>query len=85
MVQPNQENWQRIYSDLYPDNTAMRIDSLPRAGVTRLTIINQFGAEVSFMFGKQQAFQAAFALMKSLDVMQHVDVYAPIPPSEVRP
>lgn len=80
-----QIEWQRVYSDLYPDNSAMRIECAPKVGLTRLSIISPNGIEVCYVFGQQQAFQAAFALLKSLDMLAHIPMYAPIPPSEVRP
>lgn len=80
-----QIEWQRVYSDLYPDNSAMRIECAPKAGLTRLSIISPNGIEVCYVFGQQQAFQAAFALLKSLDMLAHIPMYAQIPPSEVRP
>lgn len=70
--------WQRVYSDLYPDNSAMRIECAPQAGLTRLIIISPHGAEVCYVFGNQQAFQAAFALLKSLDMMAHAGIYKPM-------
>lgn len=82
-MNPN-DGWQRVYSDLYPDNTAMRVECNPRYGLTRLIVINSQGIEVVYVFGQQQAFQAAFALMKSLDLMAHADIYKTVPPAEVR-
>ena len=64
--------WQQMYSDVYPDNTCMRIDSAPKLGLTRLTVIGANGIEVCYVFGQTQAFQAAYALLKSLNTIGHV-------------
>lgn len=66
--------WQKMYSDVYPDNSAMRVESETVLRLTKLTIIGTTGAEVCFVFAENQAFQAAYALLKSINTIGHAEL-----------
>lgn len=66
--------WRQMYSDVYPNNTAMRVECEPKLGMTRLTVVGDRGVEVCYVFGQEQAFQAAYALLKSLNTIGHAEM-----------
>ena len=66
--------WRQMYSDVYQDNSAMRVECEPKLGLTRLTIISNKGVEVCYVFAQTQAFQAAYALLKSLNTIGHAEM-----------
>lgn len=67
-------SWRQMYSDVYPDNSAMRVECETVLRLTRLTIINATGAQTVFVLGENQAFQAAYAMLKSINTIGHAEL-----------